>query len=489
MYEHNAKKMILPHEFFLPFAGKLNPNNRWCKLAALIPWEQVETHYKKSLGRLNEGQKAFSVRFALGTLIIQNKKGLSDRDTVDEITENPYLQYFIGLPGFIQEKPFDPSLLVHFRKRLGKDIVNELNNLMFREKEKELKDDDKDDGQPPEEDNSGANGLALEQSKNKGRLILDATCVPVDIQYPTDSRLLNDARKQLEGIIDTLHAPHIGSCRKPRTYRQRARKEYLRFERKRKHTKKEIRKIIRQQLGYVSRNLRTIEEMLRESPLTLLDNQQRKNLLVIKELLSQQRKMYIEKTHSIPNRIVSIHMPFVRPVVRGKKNAAVEFGPKLAISVVNGFTFMEKLSFDAFNEGTTLVKSAERFKKHHGHYPAVICADKIYRNRENLKFCRENHIRLSGPPLGRPSKDPLVLKKQRMQEREDAKIRNWVEGKFGEGKRFYGLGLLMTRLEESCETVIALQLLVMNLERKLRILFFYFSELHFRPEFKIFAVT
>ncbi len=130
MYTPNAKQLLLPLEFFLPFAGTLNPENRWCKLAEMIPWDKVEQCYVESLGNLEVGQKAYSGRLALGTLIVQNMKNLSDRDTVLEITENPYLQYFIGLPGFVQEPPFDPSLLVHFRKRLGKDIIKEINEMI-----------------------------------------------------------------------------------------------------------------------------------------------------------------------------------------------------------------------------------------------------------------------------------------------------------------------------------------------------------------------
>ena len=468
----------------MPFAGQLNPENRWCQLAAMIPWDIVEERYIEALGNLNTGQKAYSVRLALGTLIIQNKKNLSDRDTVDEITENPYLQYFIGLPGFIQERLFDPSLLVHFRKRLGKDIINELNELMFLEEQ----DSQNDDNEPPTERTGTTENdeePSSEERENKGNLILDATCVPVDIQYPTDSRLLNDAREALEEIIDVLHAPHVGEREKPRTYRQRARKQYLRFERKRKHSKREIRKTNGQQLRYVARNLRIIEKLVQISPLTLLNGRQYRNLFVVQELYRQQLEMHQEKKHSIPDRIVSLDMPFVRPIVRGKKEASVEFGPKLAVGIVDGFTFMEKLSFDAFNEGITLQDSAERFKERHGYYPSVIYADKIYRNRDNLRFCKMHNIRLSGPPLGRPSKDPKVLKAQRKQEREDTKIRNGVEGKFGEGKRFYGLGLVMTRLEESCETVIAIQLLVMNLERKLRILLTHFFRRLFSLEIRL----
>lgn len=201
MYKHNAKQLLLPHEFFMPFEGQLNPENRWCKLAGMIPWETAEERYIESLGNPNAGQKAYSVRMALGTLIIQNKKNLSDRETVAEITENPYLQYFIGLPAFVQEPPFDASLLVHFRKRLGKDIINELNELLFLEEEQNSQ---SDDDAPRAGTTEGGEDASSKEPENKGNLILDATCVPVDIQYPTDSRLLNDAREALEEIIDVL---------------------------------------------------------------------------------------------------------------------------------------------------------------------------------------------------------------------------------------------------------------------------------------------
>src|SRR5690625_5575547 len=93
MYEHNANQLIMPDEFFLPFGGSLNPGNRWIVMASLIPWAEVETEYKKRLGTLNEGSKAYSVRLALGSLIIKEKLRLSDEETVLAITENPYLQY------------------------------------------------------------------------------------------------------------------------------------------------------------------------------------------------------------------------------------------------------------------------------------------------------------------------------------------------------------------------------------------------------------
>jgi IS5 family transposase len=103
MYKYTEQQMILPHEFFLPFGGKLNSKNQWCQLAAMIPWFEIEMKYAQNFKNLKSGQKALSVRIALGSLIIQNRKGLSDLHTVEEIAENPYMQYFIGLKEFIEE--------------------------------------------------------------------------------------------------------------------------------------------------------------------------------------------------------------------------------------------------------------------------------------------------------------------------------------------------------------------------------------------------
>jgi len=162
-------------------------------------------------------------------------------------------------------------------------------------------------------------------------------------------------------------------------------------------------------------------------------------------------------------------MPFVRPIVRGKKNASVEFGPKLAVSIVDGFTFMEKLSFDASMKA---LHSRIRWNDSRSVMDITQLWSMPIRSTgtETISDSAKSTTYAYLAALGRPSKDPKVLKEQRKQEREDTKIRNGVEGKFGEGKRFYGLGLVMTRLQDTCETVIAMQLLVLNLERKLRIL-------------------
>ena len=142
--------------------------------------------------------------------------------------------------------------------------------------------------------------------------------------------------------------------------------------------------------------------------------------------------MYDEHTHSVPDRIVSLSRPFIRPVVRGEAGKPVEFGAKLDISVSDGWTRLEVLSFVAYNEAINLQEMAERYMERTGHYPSRILADKIYRNRDNLAYCKLHNIRLSGPALGRPKQNEQRYKKQ---DYLDESERIEVERRFSLAKR------------------------------------------------------
>jgi len=124
----------------------LNKDNRWVRLAEIIPWWKAEEKYAKSFKNSMKGEQALSVRVALGSLIIQQRLGLSDRETVNQIMENPYLQYFIELPSFQEKAPFHHSLMTRFRKRLGPDIINEVNEWIVMEEQIQTDDQDNDEG-------------------------------------------------------------------------------------------------------------------------------------------------------------------------------------------------------------------------------------------------------------------------------------------------------------------------------------------------------
>ena len=148
------------------------------------------------------------------------------------------------------------------------------------------------------------------------------------------------------------------------------------------------------------------------------------------------------------------------------------------------FSYLDRLSWDAYNEAGDLVSQAEKFKTRLGFYPASIHADKIYRTRDNLTFCRGKGIRLSGPPLGRPPKalstDPELLKSRKKQQYQDEVDRIEIEGKFGVAKRRYSLSRIMTKLASTSECVIAITFIVMNLQKLIRIFLSLFQKLHLK---------
>ncbi|AWW25933.1 IS5 family transposase [Acetobacterium sp. KB-1] len=360
MYIRKTDQIKFSDDFFLPFGGKLNKDNRWVKLAEMIPWSDFEDAYARNFKSSTRGEEAFSVRVALGTLILQTRLKLVDAEVPLQVMENPYLQYFLGFDGFEDTRPpFDASLITHFRKRFTPDILMEINNMIamkeFEAVEDKGEDDDHHDAPGPSEPSDEGSQISFSNIPKKGKLILDATCAPGDIRFPTDLRLLNEAREKLEMMIDVLHTPDIALVAKPRTYRNRARKNYLSIEKQRKKRSKTVRKAIRKQLGYVKRDLEYVETYLKDAARAeLLTKRQHSELETIRKLYEQQNTMYETKTHSVPNRIVSISQPHILPIFRGKAGSDVEFGCKVMTSVVDGYTFIEKLDFESFNEGTLL---------------------------------------------------------------------------------------------------------------------------------------
>ncbi len=132
MYRFEEQAQISSENFEFPLEGKLSENNRWVIMASLIPWSEFEDEYA-SIFSEEMGAPAKSFRMALGALIIKEKLGITDRETVEQIKENPYLQYFIGMSSFSQDTPFDASMLVHFRQRIGIELVNRINQKMVKE--------------------------------------------------------------------------------------------------------------------------------------------------------------------------------------------------------------------------------------------------------------------------------------------------------------------------------------------------------------------
>ncbi len=460
--------------FESPFSNQLLSSNRWVALADRIPWDALVSTYNRQLGNKFTGAGSINPRVAIGALIIKHLCDISDRETILQIQENMYMQYFIGYSSFSNEAPFDASLFVDIRKRLTLEHINEINEKILgiigkqdagkTQSNHERKDEmgSASDEGPMEKSNPAQSSTDNINDSNKdtqstqqGSLLMDATACPQDIAYPTDLNLLNDAREKSEELIDELQAG-LTTVR-PRTYREIARKKYLHTAQKKKKTKKEIRRSIRHQLQYLKRNISSILKLLKQYNTIPLGGKQYKCLLVIQTLYDQQKYMYDNKVHSVEDRIVSIHQPHVRPIVRGKTNANVEFGSKIQVSLVKGIAFLDELSWDAFNEGTRLKKSVEKYKVRFGFYPKEVLADKIYCTRENRKWLKEMDIKLRAKPLGRPSSNGALPIPVRPGER------NAIEGKFGQAKTAYGMNRIKARLRQTSESWIASIVLVLNL--------------------------
>lgn len=483
MYRNKQRNQIEFFDYNQGFGFPINPDNRWVKLAESIPWDEIEEIYAKSFpdgDNSSAGNNPLPARVAFGALAIRRILHLSDRGTVKAIQEGPYLQYFLGMPKYEDKPPFDASLMVSFRKRLDIDAMGEITKTIAKyEKKTDLMVESKSIDEPvslesdesdvsylresttSEVDNSAVSeGDAPNENENSGTLIIDATCAPVNIRYPQDISLLNEAREKLEAILNRLCSEY--GYKKPRTYCRVARKIYLDIAKAKRKPKKKLRKAIRKILNCVFRNLRYVREFQDKG--ALLNDREQDLIDVVTKVYEQQKYMYDNKVNRVDDRIVSIHMPFIRPIVRGKAKAPTEFGPKLDLSVDdNGYKQIESFSFDAYNEANHLEDAIERYKERTGAYPEKVLADTIYRNTSNRKFCSDRGIRMSGPKLGRKPKDQKRQKEDRAIEHQDMIDRIEVERCFAREKGSFGLNLIKEKLEETVGSSAGLAVVLDNL--------------------------
>lgn len=470
MIKYTPANQLTLEGFSHPFEQKLSLKNRWVKLAKVIPWDALAWVYSKSLNA-NFGRESIDVRMVIAAIIVKHKLGLDDRGTVAMISENSYLQYFCGLTSFQTEEPFHPTVFVDIRKRMGANNFDSWNALIIKEA---------DDLKPSKKKMISTDNHKTNPPENKGTLKIDATVANQKIAFPTDAGLLNTARKESERLIDLLYKQ--SSLKKPRDYRRIARTAYLVFSKKRKKSKKVIRKFIGKQLNYVKRNLAYIETLLdhieglkkaevlpglfsTKNPYPSrfpLSKRDQKIYWVIQNLYEQQLFMYQNKTHSVTDRIVNIYQPYVRPIPRGKDNAATEFGAKISASVVDGMSRVEHMNWNQFNEATDLELQVNLYRKTFGHYPELVLADRIYLNRKNRKWLKEKGIRTVGKPLGRPKKQELNAYQKRKLKKERNQ-RNHIEGKFGQAKNKYGLNNIQARRSDTSQSWIGAIFFVMNL--------------------------
>ena len=317
MIRYTSSNQLSIEQFQTPFQLSPDIHNRWVKLGGKIPWDKLASIYHKTLSS-DQGAPAIDARIVIGAFIVKHKMKFDDRETIQYIRENMYVQHFLGLSNYTTQDVFDRSLFTVLRYRLGAEkfdqmsagIISTALGLPPEEAENEASTDisqDNDeqsaDSSHPEQPVQGRSdkketASSVKIPKAKGKLKLDATVADQMIKYPTDLDLLNDSRQESERIIDAL-CKKLEVEKKPRTYRRKARQHYLSIAKKKRKTTKEIRNGLGKQLNYVKRNLNSLNTLLDqfESIAFPLSHRDQQIFLVIQHIYRQQREMHTAKIH------------------------------------------------------------------------------------------------------------------------------------------------------------------------------------------------
>lgn len=434
----------------------LSKSNRWVRLGDSLPWDEIEIVYNSKLNNSRKGAGNKSARMIVGALIVKHKMNLSDVETICAIQENPYMQYLLGLSEFTDKPVFDSSLFVTIRKRLQIDDLNAFTQSLMNLRTKA--DDNNDDDSAPLDSN---------KPSHKGDMKIDATCSDAEVRYPTDIDLLHDGSRVINHYIDMLcklaNLPH------PTTFSKQARRAYLEVIKHKKKSRKMIHTCKTQLLTYLGRDIHCFISLIAVNGSQLLDwlnLSQKRTLRAIITMYHQQNEMYKQGVHTCVNRIISIFQPHIRPIVRGKAKALTEFGAKIGASIVDGYTFIDHHSWDAYNECNDLELQIELYHKRFGCLPERIYADKIYLNRANRQLMKDLGIEAMGKPLGRPPKQVNPAHEIKMA--KSVGERNEIEATFGTGKRVYRANNIRAKLPETANSWTGMCYFVKNVMKFLK---------------------
>ena len=433
MYRRKNRDGKYLFEELMPFGGQLAEGNRWLKIKGLIPWEELEGEYAKHFSDL--GRPGLDGRLVIGLFLLKHMTVLSDAGVVLELQENVYWQAFCGMEQFETGKKLDASSLTKIRHKLGPKFVRELENKTYR--------------------------VLIDKKIIRGKgMLVDATVMPEKIKYPNDIGLLNDVREWTVKRIKEI-AGKTGE--KIRTYRRTARKLFLNFAKKKLKTRQMIERTKKQMLQYVRRNLEQLKARVVEVDY-LVRKEVEERLKVAQRIYELQKNMYDEKVQRCEERVVSFWREYVRPIKRGKSGGKeVEFGPKVCLSHVDGFTFLDKFCHENYSEARVEIveEQIKNYEERFGRKPPSMTGDQLYGNRENRELLKAQGIRSAFKPLGRKSEES---QRQEQYLRRKQRERNRIEGDIGNVKEHYGGDGIRYHYVEGSEMWVRLSLLAKNLK-------------------------
>ena len=437
----------------------LDKSNRWVQLGDLLPWPELEKKYNSRLDNRERGAGNKPARMVLGAMIIKHKLCLSDQETIEIIRENPYMQYFCGLSEFTDTPLFDSSLFVTLRKRISEEELNDMTTQLLLEQRRVLEDrrqreeqsvrDNGDEPPAPQPEDPNAAGFTDSKGRqHKGVLKIDATCADAEVRYPVDATLLETACRKIDEYTSKI-CKEFGITGKKTHYKD-VRSAYLLLIKQKVKRGKLVKNTIAYLLNCLSKDFRQFMDILAADyrRYEFLFLYEKRILTAIIKMMHQQEEMHRKGVHQCANRIVSIFQPHVRPIVRGKAGANTEFGAKIGVSIVEGYTFLDHHSWEAYNEGADMQLQIDLYNKRFGCLPSTIYADRIYMNADNRKLLKEEEIRTYSKPLGRPPKDPPPEELKAKMAKAVGE-RNEVECTFGTGKRVYRANNIRAKLPET----------------------------------------
>lgn len=376
--------------------------------------EELASHFPKKHPQGNK--PSFPPEGEVALMFLKPYTGLSDDGLVEMLNGSIHMQMFCGVLIDPSRPIKDGKIVSAIRNRLALrlDIVKQ-QSVLYKKWDSLLKD--------------------------KDLCMSDATCYESHLRYPTDIKLMWECSEWLHSLLHN-------TCREqgerlPRSKYNDMDKARLAYAKQRKPKKSATRRIRRRLLNLLGKLIGQWDSLCRRyAPVIVLTAEQHKRILAIREVLRQQRDHFDRK--EVKHRIVSIDRPYIRPIVRGKENKRVEFGAKVNNIQIDGISFMEHHSFEAFNEGTRLRQCVEYQESLTGVKVTRIGMDTIYASNENWKYCTQQCIMTNFVRKGpKPKDEPADVSTGR---RIIGNLRATVmEGSFGNQKQRFGVGRIAAR--------------------------------------------
>ncbi len=435
--ESNEHQYSFTHDWFV--VPELDENHELVKITKAIDWVSLSDNLAKFYCPDN-GRPAKPARAKVGLLILKHLYRFSDEELVDLLKRDIYAQYLCDI-SLKEAKDFiNSSTLSKFRKQIGLEGVKLIEQEVL-------------------------NSLKRAKLLKGRKLVCDTTVVPANIAYPTDISLLEKIRSKAVGYLDK--AREFGA-KTYRTYKRTAKKVYIQYQKIRHHTIKSRRRVQKKILQFSRRNVSQLKEAVKEiskATGSLLGSAQEKFLKEAESFLNnassimtQQKDIY--KGLKVKERIVSIHQPHIRPMVRGKYPVEVEFGPKVLLNLKNNFLFLEDLQFNNVSDTQLLDTAIKGYKERFNSLPTQLTTDRGFWSPENYTLAEDYGIaKIAIENKGKSS----YLKDKPFRERLRC-LRCSIEAKISLAKRKFGLGRIRYTIQNGEEIWVRLSLISMNLK-------------------------